>query len=261
MKKFLALFLSSLMLSAFYSCGEIEESNEVETTQQATEATTEEETETTTEEGTVATTEENTTSPQTTIAIEDSSTMKYTSLSDDSLGEAEEFIKVLKYKLKSIYNIDDVQVTKEPYSDDNTTPYGDVLAYSCGYYCGCDDDWLMAIFIYTKIDDPQIITCVMTQMIGIDIFPNSDSKKHNEHLCESLIPMAVFEDYSSQEEMLSHWKKWNDNGSKKLVTRKKYSANYWGEIHFDKDNCNAFFYPINSKTTTTTETTQKILQQ
>lgn len=42
MKKILSLFLSSLMLSAFYSCGEIEESNEVETIQQATEVTTEE---------------------------------------------------------------------------------------------------------------------------------------------------------------------------------------------------------------------------
>lgn len=241
------LFLC-LTVNIFSSCG-IDKTDSFEEAQITTEANNTKRTTTTIFETEINTTEITTklTSPQTTIAIEDSSTMKYTSLSDDSLGDAEEFIKVLKYKLKSIYNIDDVQVTKEPYSDDNTTPYGDVLAYSCGYYCGCEDDWLMAIFIYTKIDDPQIVTCVMTQMIGIDIFPNSDSKKHNEHLCESLIPMAVFEDYSSQEEMLSHWKKWDDNGSKKLVTRKKYSANYWGEIHFDKDNCNAFFYPINSK--------------
>lgn len=45
------------MLSAFYSCGEIEESNEVEKTSKVTEVTTEAETETTTEEENEATTE------------------------------------------------------------------------------------------------------------------------------------------------------------------------------------------------------------
>ena len=58
MKKLLTLFLSTLMLSAFYSCGETAESNEVEKTPKVTEVTTEEKNEATTEEETEATTEE-----------------------------------------------------------------------------------------------------------------------------------------------------------------------------------------------------------
>ena len=89
MKKFLALFLSSLMLSAFYSCGETEESNEVEkneaTTEEETAATTEEETESTTEEETEATTEEIDAKTDEQYLEFDSSKMEYKDFNFDAL--------------------------------------------------------------------------------------------------------------------------------------------------------------------------------
>jgi hypothetical protein len=96
---------------------------------------------------------------------------------------------------------------------------------------------------------------ITLQMNGSTMFPDSDTEKYNEHLCLFLVPIAVFKDYSSKEEILSEWENFyfpdyydpeEEAKNPYGCIEKKYLADYFCNIRYNLMSGIAFFFPITS---------------
>ena len=243
MKKILS-FTAALVISfgCLTACGSSSDSSE-ESTVESTEATIESTQATTSIAATTVTEPLTTTATEPTYDFD----LKYTSLTKDTLGDPEEFINILRCKLKLIFDIDelDVSITNEKNFDGR-----EYTRYVCSFKCGCDDDLTMEIssnIFESNLDYLQL------EMNGPAMFPYSDTEKYNEHLCEFLIPIAVFKDYSSKEELLAEWDSFvftsnydPEEEAQYGGVKKKYLADYYCNISYNLKYGIAFFYPKTS---------------
>lgn len=118
-------------------------------------------------------------------------------ITKDCLGKTEDFLQVFQEKLHDILGIDDLHLVEDK---------GNKKIYQ--YDSSNSDFSRLELWIGELEDKPGYISYVDVYALGPNLFSMFSSsaeikKKNNHHLCEIFMPLAIFQNYTTEEQILA----------------------------------------------------------
>lgn len=124
---------------------------------------------------------------------------EYSSLSYDTLGNIDEFMVNFSEKMNLILGNGHLELKEEK---DN----GKVIQHSYSYYLDDTEDYVMGLTVFEDHDNPNYVSAISINLYGDPLFKR-DTESFTNSLHALLLPIAVFENCSDQEELNAEWSK------------------------------------------------------